>query len=136
MTGTFRVAVSWHGPASNKSKQWTELARSLLEKAIEEWGVGGKTSSGYGRLIVPPPPPPPPPPKKRNSGDKARVKIIGARPKGFDVQDIEPGRNAGTLTVGTPPIGVDTNAGAVVEVLVHDDVLKKPQYKWPQPPKK
>lgn len=136
VTGTFRVAVSWHGPTSDKAKNWTELARSLLGDALRDWGIGGKTTSGYGRLTLPPPPPPPPPPKKRASGEKAKVTIIATRPKGFDVQDVEPGRNPGTLTVGTPPPGTDTNLGAVVDVLVHDDKPEKPQYKWPSGPKK
>ena len=97
------------------------------------WGIGGKTSSGYGRLICPLPPPP----KKRASAQKAKVKIISLRPKGgFDVQDVEPGRNQGTLTLGTPPSGTETNPGCVVDVLVHDDKPQQPQYKWPQPPKK
>lgn len=137
VSGRFRVVVSWHGAASDKAKCWTELALSLLCDALKDWGIGGKTSSGYGRLTLPPAPPPPPPPKKRSSGEKAKVKIVGQRPKGgFDVQDVEPGRNPGTLTVGTPPPGTDTNQGAVVDVLVHDDKMDKPQYKWPQPPKK
>lgn len=32
---------------------WTELAERLLRDALEKWGVGGKTSAGYGRLIAP-----------------------------------------------------------------------------------
>jgi len=32
---------------------WTELAARLLCDALERWGVGGKTSAGYGRLIAP-----------------------------------------------------------------------------------
>ncbi|MBX3141505.1 MAG: type III-B CRISPR module RAMP protein Cmr6 [Trueperaceae bacterium] len=31
---------------------WTELAERLLRDALEHWGVGGKTSSGYGRLTA------------------------------------------------------------------------------------
>src|SRR5690606_20321350 len=31
----------------------TELAAQLLREALEKWGVGGKTSAGYGRLISP-----------------------------------------------------------------------------------
>jgi CRISPR-associated protein Cmr6 len=136
VSGTFRVAVSWHGPASDKAQNWTEMALSLLCDALKNWGIGGKTTSGYGRLVLPPPPPPPAP-KKRASGEKAKVRIIALRPKGgYDVQDIEPGRAPGTLTVGTPPSGTDTNLGAVVEVLVHIDEPKRPQYKWHQPPKK
>lgn len=32
---------------------WAELAECLLRDALEKWGVGGKTSAGYGRLIAP-----------------------------------------------------------------------------------
>jgi len=42
----FLFALS--GPAD-----WTELAESLLVDALQEWGVGGKTSAGYGRLSGP-----------------------------------------------------------------------------------
>lgn len=137
VTGAFLLAVSWHGPASDKAKNWTELAHSLLCDALKDWGVGGKTSSGYGRLDLPAKPPPPPLPKKRASGEKAKVKIIGPRPKiGFDVQDLEPGRNPGTLTIGIPPPGADLNPGSIVDAWVLDDKQDKPQYKWPLPPKK
>jgi CRISPR-associated protein Cmr6 len=30
---------------------WSELAERLLRDALAKWGVGGKTSAGYGRLI-------------------------------------------------------------------------------------
>lgn len=134
VAGQFHVAVSWFGPASDKSRNWTELSLSLVVDALHNWGVGGKTTSGYGRLAVPPPPPPP---RKRNSGDRAKVTIIAARPRGgFDVQDTEPGRNPGTLTVGSPPAGTNTSIGAVVDVLVHVDDERRPQYKWPLPAKK
>jgi CRISPR-associated protein Cmr6 len=49
--GTFRVAVSWRGPMSEQASRWTELAFDLLAEALRQWGVGGKTTSGYGRLI-------------------------------------------------------------------------------------
>lgn len=32
---------------------WTELAERLLRDALANWGVGGKTSAGYGRLVAP-----------------------------------------------------------------------------------
>jgi CRISPR-associated protein Cmr6 len=48
--GKFRIAVSWHGPVSEKAQGWTELVFDLLAEALREWGIGGKTSSGYGRL--------------------------------------------------------------------------------------
>jgi CRISPR-associated protein Cmr6 len=129
VSGRFHIAVSWCGPANDRSRNWTELTLSLLADALHYWGIGGKTSSGYGRLVVPPPPPPP---KKRNSGESAQVTILAARPNGgFDVQDIEPGRNPGTLTLGFPPPGTNTAIGAVVDVLVHNDDPQRPQYRWP-----
>lgn len=48
--GRFLVAISWHGPESDKAGKWGEFALSLLREALFEWGVGGKTSSGYGRF--------------------------------------------------------------------------------------
>ena len=35
--------------ALNGPPKWTELAAALLQDALDEWGVGAKTSSGYGR---------------------------------------------------------------------------------------
>lgn len=35
-------------------EDWTLLARGLLEQALEQWGIGSKTSSGYGRLAATP----------------------------------------------------------------------------------
>lgn len=40
---TFLFALS--GPPD-----WTSLAERLVRDALDEWGVGGKTSAGYGRL--------------------------------------------------------------------------------------
>lgn len=53
VTGTFHIVVSWSGPESDQSRKWTELAMELLKEALGDWGVGGKTSSGYGRLVDP-----------------------------------------------------------------------------------
>jgi CRISPR-associated protein Cmr6 len=33
-------------------RDWTELAMTLLLEALAEWGIGGKTSAGYGRLVA------------------------------------------------------------------------------------
>jgi CRISPR-associated protein Cmr6 len=136
--GQFHLVLSWCGPDADqtKGKNWTTLAIELLKEALSEWGIGGKTSSGYGRLVVPPPPPPP---AKRASGTTAKVAIISARAKGgFNVQDFETGRKSGTLTLGSAPSGIDTKPGSVVNVLVHNDDATRPQYKWPPPnvPKK
>lgn len=45
-TGNFLIAL--RAPAG--AEAWTETAYGILEKALAEEGVGGKTSSGYGRL--------------------------------------------------------------------------------------
>jgi CRISPR type III-B/RAMP module RAMP protein Cmr6 len=50
VAGKFYVAVSWCGPTSDKSRNWTEFALSLLRDALFHWGIGGKTTSGYGRF--------------------------------------------------------------------------------------
>ncbi len=50
VAGTFHVAVSWHGPDSEEAPKWTDLAMDCLRDALFNRGVGGKTSSGYGRF--------------------------------------------------------------------------------------
>lgn len=42
-----RFLFALSGPAD-----WTALAERLLMDALDKWGVGGKTSSGYGRLVI------------------------------------------------------------------------------------
>jgi CRISPR-associated protein Cmr6 len=66
---------------------------------------------------------------KRPSGTPVRVKIVERRPKGYDVQ--EEGRSQGTLTVGTPPTPLP-KVGDEVDVVVHNDDPKNPQYRWPE----
>lgn len=54
VAGVFDVSLSWSGPAGASPVQagaWTELAMQILLEALDDWGVGGKTSSGYGRLV-------------------------------------------------------------------------------------
>lgn len=46
--GTFLVAVSTG--CSESSDAWLDLSLELLKRALADWGVGGKTSSGYGRM--------------------------------------------------------------------------------------
>lgn len=52
--GTFQFAVVWNGdPNCADAKGWLSWAAELLTNALADWGVGGKTSSGYGRLVPP-----------------------------------------------------------------------------------
>jgi CRISPR-associated protein Cmr6 len=52
VAGQFLFAISWCGPPIERSTNWTKLVCSLLLGALAEWGIGGKTSSGYGRFDV------------------------------------------------------------------------------------
>jgi CRISPR-associated protein Cmr6 len=44
VTGTFRVVVSCD------NKEWAAFTLKLVKAALKEWGVGGKTNAGYGRM--------------------------------------------------------------------------------------
>jgi CRISPR-associated protein Cmr6 len=48
VSGKFLIAVSWYGPSGEESNAWTERALECLREALFQWGIGGKTSSGYG----------------------------------------------------------------------------------------
>jgi CRISPR-associated protein Cmr6 len=49
LTGKFLLAVSCAVP-DEKAHDWSKLGMTLLREALREWGIGGKTSSGYGRI--------------------------------------------------------------------------------------
>lgn len=51
VTGKFWIALS-SDVENEDGRKWTELAMKLLTEALFNWGIGGKTSSGYGRLKV------------------------------------------------------------------------------------
>jgi CRISPR-associated protein Cmr6 len=44
VTGKFRLAVSC------QNQEWADFTLKLLKAALKDWGIGGKTSSGYGRM--------------------------------------------------------------------------------------
>jgi len=47
-TGHYLVAV--RGPDGSSGPAWADAALDLLERALGDWGIGAKTSSGYGRM--------------------------------------------------------------------------------------
>ncbi|MCL6580818.1 MAG: type III-B CRISPR module RAMP protein Cmr6 [Firmicutes bacterium] len=51
VSGTFLVAVQADVPGPD-GEAWAELAMELLTRALRHWGAGGKTSSGYGRMLA------------------------------------------------------------------------------------
>ena len=50
VAGDFRLAVSCNAGTPEQREQWAALAMELLLQAVADWGAGGKTSSGYGRM--------------------------------------------------------------------------------------
>lgn len=52
-TGRFLFAISWQGPKADSADAWLSRTGELLREALREWGIGGKTTSGYGRLREP-----------------------------------------------------------------------------------
>lgn len=49
VAGAFHIAVSC-GVPGEAGDHWAKLAFDLLKEALREWGVGGKTGAGYGRI--------------------------------------------------------------------------------------
>lgn len=47
--GTFRIHITCD-TKQPQAKEWVELALKILEESLLNWGIGGKTSSGYGLL--------------------------------------------------------------------------------------
>jgi CRISPR type III-B/RAMP module RAMP protein Cmr6 len=143
--GKLRVAVAWCGPASEKAQRWTELALGLLCDALKDWGVGGKTTSGYGRLIDPresagtesslsPAVRSAPGPPGRTGGVK--VKFLGPHEKlknAYWVQ--EAGKRRGLLKYGTPPAQLPA-LDSDIDVYPTNDNPNAPEYRWdpPAPP--
>jgi len=52
ITGRFYIAVSCNA-RGDVDEEWAKLALELLTRALEDWGIGGKTNAGYGRLSKP-----------------------------------------------------------------------------------
>ncbi|MDR1620919.1 MAG: type III-B CRISPR module RAMP protein Cmr6 [Synergistaceae bacterium] len=46
--GDFDIYISCDGEDGEQKKEWEKLAMDLLKQALSDWGIGGKTSSGYG----------------------------------------------------------------------------------------
>lgn len=56
INGSFKIAVQCIFDAESeleqaKAKDWAVLGLNLLQDALANWGFGGKTNAGYGRLV-------------------------------------------------------------------------------------
>lgn len=72
--GSFFCVLSCED-ASEEGQKWLDLAKKILVGALENWGIGGKTSSGYGRMKIKEelPKPKAPPRPKLEVGQKVKV---------------------------------------------------------------
>jgi len=52
VAGSFHIAVSCD-VQNDDGEKWAKLAFKMLAEALKEWGIGGKTNAGYGRLVKP-----------------------------------------------------------------------------------
>lgn len=97
-TGSFLIALA--GPPD-----WVALARDLLARALEQEGIGAKTSSGYGRLILERPKPPPPSP------DAIALAALAGRLEQMHRNDIpRPANQGGLAAIAQALIELDTDA--------------------------
>ncbi len=148
VAGRFHLAVCWQGPEHDQAEAWTKRAMDLLRAALAEWCVGGKTSSGYGRLTAEGQTKPIPLAAKpgssapertqparrseRQVGSKVKVKVLEqhAKIKGsFFVQ--EPDQLKRGLLTGDKPPADDKlpEIGAEIEVYINS-LGPPPQYRW------
>lgn len=135
VAGKFLVAVSWNGPISDKAKNWMELALSLLCDALKHWGVGGKTTSGYGRLVAPPPPPPPAP-YKGKSGDSVDAVLLDEKTKKGGWRARIKGHSQMGAIQNSDRVPTDSKAGDVVKLILASINDREAAFKWPESAKK
>jgi CRISPR-associated protein Cmr6 len=143
--GTFDVRISWSGPANTppeKAEAWTDLAMRILCEALAEWGIGGKTSSKYGRL------------ERAGSRPDARALSPGAQTKPkvlprpgerVEAQLLEERTKKGGWRAAHAPSGLsgpiqnsgdvpsDTKAGDKLELIVASATGRGLDFRYPTP---
>jgi CRISPR-associated protein Cmr6 len=150
VTGIFQIRLSWNGPIDTPPElatEWTGRTMTLMKEALAEWGIGGKTSSGYGRLVVPE--------DKTKSVDQVPGALVDSAPPGpvhkphtrvLVVQRTIDGKirykavdgRLGSLIKGTPPSLSDGESTQLWIVRVDEKNKKVPyvfQVDEPQKPK-
>lgn len=120
---------------------WTGLAERLLRDALREWGVGGKTSVGYGRFLRPDQISRPEEPggadqglaRTLKPGDRVRAVLLEERTKkgGWKARH-EPSGLAGHIqNSGDVPAGA--RPGQVVELIVASVAAREVAFRFPTP---
>jgi CRISPR-associated protein Cmr6 len=149
VAGCFHVAIWWQGPAHAQAEAWTQRAMELLQAALADWGVGGKTSSGYGRLLAANAHRPTPAGAPQGAEaviqrtvrtdhgqDKVTVKVLERRDLGGKVQFLvqEEGKSRGVLAYGNPPPADRLpQVGDTIDVYRNNRDVRNPQYRWDKP---
>jgi CRISPR-associated protein Cmr6 len=135
VAGRFHIAVSWCGPVSDQAVSWRDLAMNCLREALLLWGIGGKTSSGYGRLTAPPPPPPPSP-YKGKANDVVEAVLLEEKTKrgGWRAQ-IKGYSQAGPIQ-NSDQLPADAKPGGVVRLVIAAINEREVQFRWPASTKK
>lgn len=99
IVGTFQVALSCDVPGQ-VGEEWACRVFELLTKALEEWGIGGKTNAGYGRLF--------PEGSSGEIGPSSKSVDATIKPPGFD--------KVNTLSPPMPPMRkMKHDKGEIVE---------------------
>ena len=50
VSGTFEIGIACEDPDPAEREKWTDFVFILLHEALKNYGIGGKTRSGYGRM--------------------------------------------------------------------------------------
>lgn len=137
VAGKFLVAVSWCGPtdAEGRWKCFFDRALECLRDALFHWGIGGKTTSGYGRLSDPPPPPSPEPYKGKTNEPVDAVLLEEKTKKGGWRAQIQGHSQIGPIQ-NCDQVPADAKAGDTVKLVIASINDREVQFKWPQPAKK
>lgn len=130
VSGGFRVALTWHGPEHEEANKWTDLAFSLVKEALSEWGIGGKTTSGYGRLSIPPPPPPPSPYNGRAKDTVDAVLLEKKTKSGGWRAQIKGHSQIGPIQNSTE-VPDDVKFGDTVRLIIASINDREAAFKWP-----
>ena len=130
VSGGFRVALTWHGPEHEEANKWTNLAFSLVKEALSEWGIGGKTTSGYGRLDIPPPPPPPSPYKGKATDTVDTVLLEEKTKKGGWRAQIKGYSQIGPIQ-NSDQVPGNVKSGDTVRLVIASINEREAAFKWP-----
>jgi CRISPR-associated protein Cmr6 len=145
VTGTFDMRISWSGPVDTppeKTDAWTGLAMEILREALAEWGAGGKTSSGYGRLVPavslraarqPSPTTVEKPKVLPRPGDRVEAQLLEERTRrgGWRAVHAPSGLSGPIQNSGDVPS--DRKAGDVLELIVASATERGLDFRYPTP---